>query len=81
MGLVIGITTALVIYAAIVRNHSVGVVVLSREPGAFDRAAKELVALLGDKDLPKRCRDAAENAYSLESSCLRQLKLYAQLAP
>lgn len=66
---------------AIVRNRVVGVVVRIRESGAFDTAAKALLDLLGDKDLPKRCREAAENAYSLEFSCLRQLSLYAQLAP
>ncbi len=66
---------------AIVRNLRVGVVVRSRESGAFDRAAKALLDLLGDEELTQRCREAAENAYSLESSCLRQLNLYAQLAP
>ncbi len=66
---------------SIVRNQRVGVVVRCREAGAFERAAGELVDLLGDRELQKRCREAAENAYSLESSCLRQLNLYAQLAP
>lgn len=66
---------------AIVRNLRVGVVVRSQEAGAFERAAEELVDLLGDRELRTRCREAAENAYSLESSCLRQLNLYAQLTP
>lgn len=66
---------------AIVRNQRVGVVVRCREAGAFERAAGELVDLVEDRELGRRCREAAENAYSLESSCLRQLNLYAQLAP
>ena len=64
---------------AIVRDRRVGVVVRCREAGAFGRAAGELVDLVGDRELGRRCREAAENAYSLESSCLRQLNLYAHL--
>jgi glycosyltransferase involved in cell wall biosynthesis len=66
---------------AIVRDGRVGVVVGSKETGAFDGAARALVDLLKDPELAGRCRRAAENAYSLESSCLRQINLYAQLAP
>lgn len=65
---------------AIVRNRRVGVVVRSRESGAFDRAADALLDLLGDKELQKRCREAAENVYSLESSCLRQMDLYRSVS-
>jgi len=64
---------------AIVRNRRVGVVVRGREASALDLAAAEMINLLNDGELSKRCRDAAENAYSLEGACSRQAKLYAAL--
>jgi glycosyltransferase involved in cell wall biosynthesis len=66
---------------AIVRDQRVGVVVLSGVAGDFDRAAAELVDLLGDRELKKRCRQAAERSYSLPAACERLTRLYSAITP
>ena len=40
----------------------------------------QLRTLLEDRDLPARCRRAAETHYALEPACERQLSLYHELA-
>ena len=64
---------------SIVRKERVGVIVDPSRAGSFEEAACDLLSLLGDNDLRWRCRNAAENAYSLEGACLHQVNLYTQL--
>lgn len=66
---------------AIVRNLRVGVVVQRDKVDGFGRAASELVDLLEDKELRRRCREAAEKTYSLASACELTKHLYFQAIP
>lgn len=63
---------------AIVEREDVGVVVRPDAAG-LDEAARRLIALMKDPDLSSRCRNAATNAYSLDTSCAEQAMLYARL--
>ena len=64
----------------IVRSQRVGVVVDDRSEAALETAAQELLQLLGDEGLGGRCRQAAEAAYSIETSCRHLANLYSGLA-
>ena len=64
----------------IIRRERVGVIVENDSDEAFSRAALELRTLLEDRDLPNRCRRAAENHYALDPACDRQFKLYQSLS-
>ncbi|HZM90243.1 MAG TPA: glycosyltransferase, partial [Blastocatellia bacterium] len=63
----------------IIRSERVGVIVDSHSDDSYRRAAVELVSLLKDSELPRRCRGAAETHYALESACHRQYSLYNDL--
>ena len=64
---------------AIVRDLRVGVVVRGQEPRYIDVAVRELLELLDDEKLSSRCREAAENSYSLDNACALQRGLYREL--
>jgi len=64
----------------IIRRERVGIIVTENSDSAFRRAARELKALLEDKELPARCRRAAEAYYALEPACERQVNLYHKLS-
>jgi glycosyltransferase involved in cell wall biosynthesis len=66
---------------SVVRRERVGVVVEEHSTEAYARAANELLALLRAADIRARCRRAAEEHYSLEAACERQLALYQMLVP
>lgn len=63
----------------IIRRERVGVIVDGHSDDAYRRAAYELRSLLSDKELPLRCRRAAESHYALEPACNRQMSLYRNL--
>lgn len=63
----------------IIRRERVGVVVEEHTDEAYRRAFHELLELLADPELPRRCRHAAEKYYSLEPACERQVELYQRL--
>lgn len=63
----------------IIRNERVGVIVKDHSDAAYLGAARELAALLKDKELGERCRRAAELHYALEPACERQLALYREV--
>jgi glycosyltransferase involved in cell wall biosynthesis len=64
----------------IIRRERVGIVVAENSDDAFRRAARELKTLLEDKELPARCRRAAEANYALGPACERQVDLYRRLS-
>jgi glycosyltransferase involved in cell wall biosynthesis len=64
---------------ALIREWRAGVVVAGHDHESYRRAAAELEALLGDVDLPRRCRKAAEAHYALAPACDRQFVLYQKL--
>ncbi len=64
----------------IVRRERVGVVVETDTDDACTQAARELRLLLEDRELPQRCRRAAEQYYSLEQGVQTQLQLYRWVA-
>ena len=63
----------------IIRREKVGVVVEEHSDEAYRRAFHELWELLGDAELPHRCRQAAEKYYALDSGCERQFDLYRNI--
>ena len=66
--------------ARIVQRYRVGVLVETPEPQAMAAAWADLQTLLQDKDLPSRCRQAAEEVFSLPSGTTAYADLYAQLS-
>lgn len=64
---------------ALVRSERVGVIVESDSDESCRQAARELRALLEDRDLSRRCRRVAEEAYSLDRGVETQLGLYQWL--
>jgi glycosyltransferase involved in cell wall biosynthesis len=66
---------------AVIRRQKVGVVVDPLSEGSFAAGARELLQLISDPALPRRCRGAAETTYSLDVSCERQRGLYEKLRP
>jgi glycosyltransferase involved in cell wall biosynthesis len=64
---------------ALVRRERVGVIVEADTDESCRAAAGELRALLGEPDLARRCRRAAEDAYSLDRGVETQLRLYRWL--
>ena len=63
----------------IVRRERVGVIVEEHSQDGYARALGELLSLLEDRDLPQRCRRAAQTHYALEPACDRQASLYYDL--
>jgi glycosyltransferase involved in cell wall biosynthesis len=64
----------------IVRRLRVGIIVADDSDATFEKAGQDLEVLLGDPELPARCRQAAEQHYALGPACDRQAALYRQLA-
>ena len=79
MGLPVVITPNVSDTEDIIRRERVGVLLSGFSDEAYERALDELLALLEDSDLPKRCRAAAEEHYGLEPACERLQALYAPL--
>lgn len=65
--------------ARIIREHRVGVLAAGPEPEKMAAAWDELQALLADPDLPRRCRDAAEQVFSLRAGTQAYQRLYAEI--
>lgn len=63
----------------IIRRERVGIVVNEHSETEYRRAARELQLLLGDHELHKRCRHAAETYYALGPACERQFTLYRNI--
>jgi glycosyltransferase involved in cell wall biosynthesis len=63
----------------VIRRERVGVILQDFSAEAYDRALDELLALLDDPDLARRCRAAAERHYALEPACERLHSLYQAL--
>jgi glycosyltransferase involved in cell wall biosynthesis len=63
----------------IIERERVGVIVRGHTDSDYERAIDELLVLLKDPDLGRRCRRAAEGHYALEPACERQYALYSQL--
>ena len=79
MGLPVVITPNVSDTEEIIRRERVGVLLSGFSDEAYERALGELLALLGDSDLPKRCRAAAEGHYGLGPACERLQALYTAL--
>jgi len=62
--------------AAMIRAFNVGVVIEANNPEAMDSSAKDMVTLLSDPELPARCRQAAEEYFSLEAGADRYRQVY-----
>ena len=65
--------------ADIIRRYNVGVIVKDGSEAAMSVALDELAALQSDPDLPSRCRQAAEEVFSLEAGTEAYRKLYADI--
>lgn len=65
--------------ARIIREHRVGVLAAGPEPEKMAAAWDELQALLADPDLPRRCRAAAEQVFSLHAGTQAYQRLYAEI--
>jgi glycosyltransferase involved in cell wall biosynthesis len=63
----------------IVRQERVGVLLPEFSALAYEHALDELLALLGDPNLARRCRAAAERHYALGPACERLYSLYEAL--
>jgi glycosyltransferase involved in cell wall biosynthesis len=64
----------------IVSRERVGVLLPRFSPEAYERALDDLLTLLEDPDLPRRCRAASEKYYGLEPNCERLHEMYLSLA-
>jgi glycosyltransferase involved in cell wall biosynthesis len=64
----------------IIERERVGVIVRGHSDSDYERAIDELLVLLQDPDLGRRCRQAAEGHYALDPACERQYALYSQLS-
>ena len=80
MGLPVVITPNVSDTEDIVRRERVGVLLSGFSATAYARALDELVALLEDPDLPRRCVAASEKYYGLEPACERLHRMYISLA-
>lgn len=65
--------------ARIVRMYRVGVLAEGSEPRAMAKAWTELLELLEDPELASRCRNAAEEVFSLKSGTASYARLYEQV--
>jgi glycosyltransferase involved in cell wall biosynthesis len=63
--------------AEIIERYRAGVLVRENTPAAMDAAVGELLALLQDVGLPARCRQAAEEWFSLEGGIAAYERVYA----
>lgn len=62
----------------LIRRYRVGVLVEENTDAAMSAAVAELKALLEDRELPARCRAAAEDWFSLEKGAATYARLYAE---
>ena len=67
--------------ATIIERYRVGVLADGADDTAMDRAVGEFMELLQDPELSQRCRQAAQEWFSLESGVARYDALYRQLSP
>jgi glycosyltransferase involved in cell wall biosynthesis len=65
----------------IVRTHQVGVLVEDASDQAMDSAVEALLKLRQDPALSARCRNVAEDVFSLASGAKAYDQLYRALAP
>jgi glycosyltransferase involved in cell wall biosynthesis len=65
--------------ADIIRRYTVGVIVKDGSEAAMKAALDELEVLRSDPDLPSRCRQAAEEVFSLEAGTEAYRKIYADI--
>ena len=63
----------------VVRQNRVGVLARGSSAAEMDACVVELLALLQDPDLAKRCRDTAETLFSLESGTAAYRQLYDEI--
>jgi glycosyltransferase involved in cell wall biosynthesis len=63
----------------VIRQHRAGVLALGTSDAEMDACVAELLALLQDPDLARRCRCTAEQLFSLESGTTAYRQLYAQI--
>lgn len=65
--------------AQIIRDHRVGVIAAGPTRAEMEVAWEELHQLLADPDLPRRCRRAAEELFSLDAGTAAYSRLYEQI--
>jgi len=65
--------------ASIIRDYRVGVLVTGSTHDEMLAAWNELQALLADPDLKRRCRQAAEEVFSLEAGTAAYARLYDEI--
>ena len=65
--------------ATIIEKYQVGVLVNDRTPHVMGRAIEQLDELRKDPELGKRCRQAAEDVFSLEAGTQAYRELYRQI--
>lgn len=65
--------------ADIIRRYNVGVIVDEGTEAAMAAALEDLDALMADPVLPSRCRQAAEEVFSLEAGTEAYRRLYAEI--
>lgn len=63
----------------ILRSHNVGTVIADLSLPSLKQGLEQLSALLLDPETPARCRETAENYFSLEDGASRYSRLYQKL--
>jgi glycosyltransferase involved in cell wall biosynthesis len=63
----------------IIRRERVGAILSGHSEEHYRNALGELLALLDEPDLARRCRRAAEEHYDLSAGCARQVELYRRI--
>jgi len=66
--------------ADLIEKYKVGVVIENGEIGSLERALGQLDDLLKDKELPLRCRAAAEEYFSADKGAEIYRKIYKRIA-
>jgi glycosyltransferase involved in cell wall biosynthesis len=80
MGLPVIVTPMLGDTDLIAVEERIGVVVREHNDVEYQRAFEELEQLLQSKGIARRCRNAAERHYGLETACSTQFSVYEELA-
>ncbi len=65
--------------SGIIEKYKVGVVIKDAKPPNYTKAVHELLSLLKDDQLSKRCRKAAEEVFSLDRGVKKYMEIYKQL--
>lgn len=65
--------------ARIIRRYRVGVIAQDQTGSAMDQTVRRLSELQTDPDLPARCREAAEEVFSLSRGIQKYQKLYEDI--